>query len=259
MSRHAALPCILIGAAAVLVIAFSVPPKCSAQGQPAVVEGTSQLFIRRGPGREFPPFATLTGGSQVQLQERHGTWARVTTASGQVGYVHSKYLRVLKADTPVAAPAPPTAPVTTAPTPATAAPTPAAGSPTRTTRSASTSTPQRVVERATERATASPTASAEVTSTPAATETPGTVAKKLRGANVEVEIGRLSEAVEALNRRLDQRFPLPEAGNVPAPEPDSGVSGGAILLSLAGVVVGWLLGSTYQRNKERGRRSRIRL
>jgi hypothetical protein len=96
-------------------------------------------------------------------------------------------------------------------------------------------------------------------STPPATETRVFPLKKANDAEVQHEIGRLSEAVEALNRRLDQRFPLPAAGNAPAVEPDSGVSGGAILLSLAGVVVGWLLGSTYQRNKERGRRSRIRL
>jgi hypothetical protein len=248
MSRVTALRRLLIGATAALILFVSTPPESSAQGQPAVVEGTSQLFIRRGPGREFPPFATLTGGSQVQLQERHGTWARVTTASGQVGYVHSKYLRLLKNETPAA------------PTAATPLPPTTVAAPTRTAQPPSTATRRQAPERtATTSVEATPTASPEFTFTHVPTETPAPAIARPRGTNVQREIERLGEAVEALNRRLDQRFPLPEGGTAPPLESDNGVSGGAILLGLAGVIVGWFLGSTYQRNKERGRRSRIRL
>lgn len=256
MSRVTAPPGrFLIGATTALVILLCLAPQCSAEGQPAVVEGTTQLFIRRGPGREFPPFATLTGGSQVEVQERHGTWARVTTASGQVGYVHGKYLRLLKTTSPTVSaehsPAPPMAARTTAVTP-----------PTRRAQAAGTPTRARNAERATTRPAASPTPppiDAEMTATPSATMVRAAQAPGSDSPSVEPEIVRLSEAVEALNRRLDQRFPLPDAGAGPTLESDSGVSGGAILLGLAGVIVGWFLGSTYQRNKERGRRSRIRL
>ena len=76
---------------------------------------------------------------------------------------------------------------------------------------------------------------------------------------MQQEVDRLSRAVEALNSRLDQRFPLPEGMPSTSVDSRTGVSGGAILLGVLGVIVGWLLGSTYQRNKDRGRRSRIRL
>jgi hypothetical protein len=73
------------------------------------------------------------------------------------------------------------------------------------------------------------------------------------------EIGRLADAVEALNRKFDQRLPIPEGSASVPSESNSSVSGGAILLGLLGGVIGWFFGATYQRNKERGRRSRIRL
>lgn len=258
MPSVAALPGRLI-ILAVVVGLHLVPgvERASAQGQPAVVEGTTKLFIRRGPGREFPPFATLTGGSKVQLHEKRGTWSRITTASGQVGYVHSKFLRVVDsagatppaatpADTPASEP-PPATPTMVA---ATQPPSPR---PTATKRRAG-------------QATASPAENVptpnEPTQLPTASPTEtAAVATSAKGGRLDMQqqVDRLSRAVDALNSRLDQRFPLPE--EMPATSVDSGtgVSGGAILLGFLGVIVGWLMGATYQRNKDRGRRSRIRL
>jgi uncharacterized protein YgiM (DUF1202 family) len=245
MPRVAALPGrLLIVAVVVLFQLLPRPESAGAQGQPAVVEGTSQLFIRRGPGREFPPFATLTGGSQVQVQEQRGTWARISTASGQVGYVHTKFLRLLTA-TPAAIQA---AESTAAPTEFPAATQTHGGRVTATRRVAEATTPED-----------SPTA------TEAADLPSPTVTRTARDAapagkrNVQDELDRLSSAVEALNTRLDQRFPLPEEVTTAAADEGGTVSGGAIVLFLLGLVLGWLMGATYQRNKDRGRRSRIRL
>lgn len=242
----------VIGASAALLILCSTLQPSVAQAQPAVVEGTTQLFIRRGPGTDFPPFATLTGGSQVEVQERRGSWARVTTASGQVGYVHTKYLRVLEDEA-----AKPTATKPTTPQPTVAATSPR---PTRPASAPMTPTRRRrAAEAAATPTDPSPTPDTTDTSSPAPTETRPWLPAKPANGNVQREIERLSEAVEALNRRLDQRFPLPDGITTPPGDATAGVSGGAVLLGLVGVFVGWFLGATYQRNKERGRRSRIRL
>lgn len=78
---------------------------------------------------------------------------------------------------------------------------------------------------------------------------------------VPEELRQLRVAVERLQRRLDEMSGGPTSGlpmvNTPE-EPPSTISGGAVLLCLLGVLVGWLLGSAYTRNQERGRRSRIR-
>jgi uncharacterized protein YgiM (DUF1202 family) len=236
-----------IAAYAAFLFFAATPLDVAAESKPAVVEGTSQLFIRRGPGTEFPPFATLTGGSQVQVEETHGSWARVTTASGQVGYVHTRFLTMIKAE---AAQSPTIAPPAVQPTRRSSPPTSKERAATK------TSTPAEIDEKTPD--------VVEPTATPVEL-TADTRPRSAAGAAASLpeertEIRRLADAVEALNRRFDQRLPVPNGGaSSTVIEPTAGVSGGAVLLGLLGVVVGWLLGATYQRNKERGRRSRIRL
>lgn len=58
----------------------------------AIVTGTEWVFVRRGPGNQFPPFARVPSGSTVEVQEIEGDWARIITASGQVGFIHKKFL-----------------------------------------------------------------------------------------------------------------------------------------------------------------------
>jgi hypothetical protein len=195
----------------------------------------------------------------VQLQERRGTWARISTASGQVGYVHTKFLRVLEDNAQSTAAIPPTespvVPTVTAASspPPTAPPTLRATS----TRRAPTQTRAATAQQQ----QASPT-ELHVAEDPSPTPT-GTakVEPPARRGNrdIQQEIDRLSGAIEALNSRLDQRFPLPEDITTATTVSSPSVSGGAILLGVLGVILGWLLGATYQRNKDRGRRSRIRL
>ncbi|MBI3785700.1 MAG: SH3 domain-containing protein [Deltaproteobacteria bacterium] len=62
------------------------------QASTAIVTGTERVFVRRGPGNEFPPFASIPSGSTVDVQEMRGEWARIITASGQVGYINNRFL-----------------------------------------------------------------------------------------------------------------------------------------------------------------------
>jgi uncharacterized protein YgiM (DUF1202 family) len=244
VTAHSGRP--FFAASAVVVFLAMMPLGAAAESRPAVVEGTTQLFIRRGPGTEFPPFATLTGGSQVQVEETHGAWARVTTASGQVGYVHARFLKMARAAE--TAPPPTSESATVQPTrwmsPTGAAPT-----------EIRTSTATEVEEQTTP--VIEPTATP--VELPLEPQVRGSAGPPVSLPDEQAEIRRLADAVEALGRRFDQRLPLPNGAGSTMIEPTTGVSGGAVLLGLLGVIVGWLLGATYQRNKERGRRSRIRL
>ena len=63
-----------------------------ASAQQAATVSTEQLYVRRGPGAEFPPFATLGRGDRVEVHEVRGEWARIVTGNGQTGYVRSDFL-----------------------------------------------------------------------------------------------------------------------------------------------------------------------
>lgn len=64
----------------------------AASATTALVTGTEWVFVRRGPGNQFPPFARIPSGSTVEVQEIEGDWARIVTANGQVGFIHKKFL-----------------------------------------------------------------------------------------------------------------------------------------------------------------------
>ncbi|MCX8072515.1 MAG: SH3 domain-containing protein [Candidatus Binatia bacterium] len=71
-----------------------------AQARTAIVTGTEWVFIRRGPGNQFPPFARIPSGSTVEVQEVRDDWAQIITASGQVGFIHTRFLSFPEAPHP---------------------------------------------------------------------------------------------------------------------------------------------------------------
>ena len=82
----------------------------------------SRLNLRSSPSTSSAIIAKLGHGETVRVLAASGSWVRVETASGQTGYVQSRYLiRLSGAETPA-----PTAVPTAAPTP-TASPAPDAG------------------------------------------------------------------------------------------------------------------------------------
>ncbi|HXQ21542.1 MAG TPA: SH3 domain-containing protein [Candidatus Acidoferrales bacterium] len=221
-----------------------------------MVTGAKRVFVRRGPGLEFQPFATLTNGTTVDVQEMQGEWARITTVGGQVGYVNSTFLSLpaeaeRQSATPAAPPPPGTAPVRSE-----AAPLHAVNERNKALE-AEVRSLQQELEAQKSRAEATPVAA------PAAT-TPGgaTDIEQLKG-----QLAHLTTAVEGLQRGLaDARLAAePPAATTttttpatPAEGSPHSVTSTAILLGVVGLGVGWLMGSAFGRRQERGRRSRVR-
>src|ERR1041385_8898698 len=69
------------------LVSMIAPLGARAQGTTATVTGAARVLVRRGPGKQFPPLASVTRGSTVEVQDPQGEWARVSTPAGQVGYV----------------------------------------------------------------------------------------------------------------------------------------------------------------------------
>jgi len=227
-----------------------LPVSAVAQGNTAVVAGAEHVFIRRGPGTEFPPFATLSEGSSVEIQEMHGEWARVVTASGQSGYVRSNFLALPgEHGAPLA-----TAPHRAAPPAATPARSEAAAlhQLTEENKSLTAQISQLQEELVALKARAEPTPASVPTGAPA----PLDVEK------LHADLARLTAAVEQLEKRLEVEpprvnvSPLP---SLPADGPVRVVTSTTILLAAIGLCVGWLLGNAYGRRQERARRPRVRL
>lgn len=229
------------------------PTAAGAQGNTAVVTGAEHVFIRRGPGTEFPPFANLSEGAKVEIQEMRGEWARVLTASGQSGYVRSNFLALPAEQRP----APGALTLPTAPARATfptLGPTPRAVTPQRSPDHAGSPTPE---DRRMQDEPTPPKIGAEQVPTPLPSAAPSaSECEKLHA-----DMVRLNAAVEQLQRRCDVDAPRENAISLAA----ASVEGGSMLIStgiLVGVIglgIGWLLGGAYGRRQERGRHPRIRL
>ena len=300
----------------------------------AIVTGTEWVFVRRGPGNQFPPFARIPSGSTVEVQDVHGDWAQIITASGQVGFIHVRFLSFPGEPTRhTGEAAPPTVPRTTertphatmpgaSPTPyrtATQAPT-RTTTPTRTGTSTRTVTPTRTV-RVTRTPTASRTPSATRTPSPTRTEgathtpRPGTtvtaatvpVSTAAATAGTPTPVAEPADQIRILEAELlatrqelascRQQSSAPPLASCPEElreellrlraalereKRTSGLAAGGgavpgdgnatvmqdadnhvltpltVFLTIAGLVVGWLSGTRYQRRVEQRRRWRLR-
>ncbi len=226
----------------------------AAQERGAVVSGASKLFVRRGPGMSFPPFARLSEGSIVQVKGQQGQWVRIQTSGGQVGYVHGKYLVMLDRDPLplVGAAAEATAePPTPGDQPSAAATTVVEP----TIQPATEPQPDATIESEPAEAIMSAAAAPTVWQPPATPERSTMAAER---AAIAEEVRRLAAAVAALQQRIEENEPIANGFVASDADADGSVSGGAILLGLLGVGVGLYLGGRYGRAQERGRRSRIR-
>jgi uncharacterized protein YgiM (DUF1202 family) len=208
-----------------------VAPATAAETTPAIVSGAELLYVRRGPGINYPAFATVARGQAVEVEHLEGTWAFVHLPSGQTGYVHSTYLS-FPAETPA------TVLVMATPIPAT------------------TAEPEPTT-------TASPT-TAEPSNTPAEVgpeaEEPLPPAPAPPAPNVDVaalheEIQQLTVTVNGLQQQLkaQQAAAGPHDGEHLWLSPTS-----VTLLVAMALLIGWLAGGAYGRQSERSRRSRIR-
>lgn len=230
-----------------------------AQGNTAIVTGADHVFIRRGPGTGFPPFATLSEGATVEIQEMRGEWARVLTANGQSGYVNSTFLSLPgeRSAKPSTVPAPATTATRVAP-PAASTPVEQQSAALRTLTEQNKGLSAEV--RRLQDGLAAMKSQAEVTPSPL----PTTAAAATEFEKLHSDLARLGAVAEQLQRRLDVEASAPREHTAPlaaAPPEDASrmlVSTG-ILVAAIGFCVGWLLGNAYGRRQARGRRPRVRL
>ena len=242
----------VVAIVAMLAISLGVACRAAAEDNKAVVHGASKLFVRRGPGMSFPPFARLSEGSIVKVHGKQGSWVQIETAGGQVGFVNTKFL------TPVGAG---DSANDTEPTEAELLDTPSADS--AATATTAGRTPEAIAAAAGRAATDGTAASSENPAsssalpleTPLDTPTRPTMADER--VSIADEVRRLSQAVVVLEKRIGESEPIGD-GFGDQEDQESSVSGGAILLALLGIGFGWYVGSRYGRAQERGRRSRIR-
>ena len=205
-----------------------------AQSNTAVVTGAERVRIRRGPGVEFSPFATIAAGSTVDVQAMEGEWARIVTAAGQVGYVSSTFL-ALPGERP-AAPA--------------AEPQPVALRTSSEQNKALTAEIRRLQDEL-----------AALKDRAAADAPPAPPPARMDAEKVLAELAHLTAAVENLQRQIEVR-PHSEAAAPPAGttgESPRAFSSSRIVLAITALLIGWAMGSAYGRKHERGQRSRVRL
>lgn len=258
----------------------------STEAQQAATVSTEQLYVRRGPGAEFPPFATLGRGDRVEVHEVRGEWARIVTGNGQTGYVRSDFLSLRDKEkaTPEAAATPTPVDAGTPPTRPTKSPKPTrTASPTRkpkatktptlpqltATLQQSTVTPKLTATRWLPAATSplptttstgtpelQPATVAQAVPTLAVIATPDTVLQE----KLRVEVARLTLAVEELRRRMNSQPSLEGPLPVGDGSSQSSPSGWPMVFAfgIIGALVGWILGASVGRRQERSQRSRIR-
>ncbi|GIW43836.1 MAG: hypothetical protein KatS3mg077_1118 [Candidatus Binatia bacterium] len=192
--KHAFLYAGVYGLVALAFLEFS---SGLAWATTAIITGTEWVFVRRGPGNQFPPFARIPSGSTVEVQEVRDDWAQIITASGQVGFIHVRFLsfpeqpqRYMSTPTPLSTPhsrvAPPSPAVRASPTSLPPTRETAPPAPTRTPTSTRTFRPTR-----TPRPTRSPTPTRTLTATrspsPTRTSSPTRTAA-MPGARTEAPI-----------------------------------------------------------------------
>jgi hypothetical protein len=228
MSRAVLLVQLCLG-----VLLLTGLPRSAAAAGSAVIRGATTLNVRSGPGREYPSFATLTEGSTVEVQATQGSWARVRTAAGEIGYVHKAFLVPLEPEE--AAP------------PAEESGSEKVSGSEELDAVPATPVPEQAVEGE------------------AAGERPAAPSDVLAG---QQRLERLVESLRADVKQLADA--VRERGSVAISEPaatpmrvgvtavDATDSGSLLGLSIIGLVAGFVLGAIYGRRQERGRRTRVR-
>jgi len=214
--------CFLVLAATLTV---SVANVAEVRAEQAHIAGIEKVYLRPSPGTDQTPITVLSAGDQVNILGIEGSWAKVETADGKVGYVYHRYV-VARVDgapppalpRPAAPPAPPA--VAAAPGPAPPPPSPA------------------------------PTASEAA------------VSAELAG--LRAELAELKDKVQKRADRREEASGLaatPFAPDAPgaaasSPAPEQGV--GVLAVAFFSLLVGWVLGAAFSRRRSRSQRRRLR-
>ena len=217
---------------------FAVPAVHAAQAE---ISGIDKIDLRSGPSAHEPAIAILSAGDAVDIIDIEGSWTKVQTGDGKIGYVYHRYV-VPKVATEGTAPpeAAPVAAVTHAPI---------AAAPLRTPAIAAPAVAASAVER-------SPS---------------GELSTEL--ATLRAEIAELKEKVQERQAELanaPESSPAPVATDGfstpigPATTPPAApISGrdqavGVLMIAAFSLVIGWVLGATFGRRGSRSRGGRLR-
>ena len=80
----------------------------SVNGTKAVT--TIKLNVRTGAGTSFKVIDALKKGTEVTLESKHNSWYKIKTANGKIGYISSKYIKMVAVAATPATPATPAVP-----------------------------------------------------------------------------------------------------------------------------------------------------
>jgi len=219
---------LLLALATIALVAASESRCLSAQGE---ITGSSNVYLRSGPGADYTTVGTLNAGDQVVILETQGVWTKVATADGRVGYLNHRFV------SPIAEP--------------------------QAELSATPAIRARGEGAATVAAAPSPTVKAEGTKPELTAEM-----ADLRAEITELKrkIGE-QRSVEATDRRPPTDGAATSTASTPSaakgPDGDAAVSTreqgvGVLAVGLLGLIIGWVAGSTFTRRRSRSQRSRLR-
>jgi hypothetical protein len=192
---------------------------------PAEISGIDKIYLRSGPGTDTAPVTVLNAGDQVNIIGGDGSWTKVETQDGTVGFVSRRYV-VPRVDG----------------SPAQGAPQPVA--PASNVAAAPGATPPAPPPTATEGAPQDEL-SAELT-------------------GLRAEVADLKQKVQAQGDQTGE-VQAPSGAPLSAPlAPASAPSGkeqgiGVLTVAFLSLLVGWVLGSAFARRRPRSQRPRLRL
>jgi uncharacterized protein YgiM (DUF1202 family) len=226
----------------------------------AEISGIDKIYLRSGPGAEQPAIAILGAGDPVDIIDIEGSWTKVQTPDGKVGYVYHRYVAPrVGAGSGGAVDGRQPGSESMTPPPGAAMTHPAAIAAT----TARGALPVR------------PLAAPAVAAAPA----PAPVAEKLPSAELSSELATLRAEIADLKEKIQNRqaelsaepeSPPPSVPDsvaaavgptmTPSPAPISArdQAVGVLMIALFSLVIGWVLGSTFGRRGPRSRAGRLR-
>ena len=216
--------------ASLLLIPLLVLRGSEAAAETATIRGVSRIYLRTGPGTSHDPNGVVVEGEPLTTIERTGSWVKVETADGRIGYVYSGYLFVEEdGGSPPAAsaevlPGPPAPPSEVPP----AAP---------------------------------PVAVAELgTGEPAVPAAPDGAGLREEITILKAEVERLKSEVASGTRggaAAAARSPTRGPASI-APGTEEGVNLRTAGVALFSFVLGWIFGAGFSRRRSRSQRGRLR-
>jgi hypothetical protein len=229
-ARRRSVPFGLFGSLVFVVLAAFATQVAAAE-----IGGIDRVYLRDGPGGERAALGILDSGTRVEILGTEGSWTKVKTPDGKVGFVYGRYVQAKST-----------------------AETPSEGGSEGRTAEASEPAPA-------EASTAEPQSPAATPAEVGASQEIFSEIATLRG-----EIADLKQKVqEHSTETYATRGTDAVEGGAPAASGAGTLgfgarstrdqSAGVLVIALLSLIVGWVLGSAFTRRRSRSQRPRLRL